>query len=102
MLLSKTVFLISQEIMVDSIMFHMLHFNIILGMDFLSHYRVEINYKKKKVQFWLENGEEFSFGEGRVLNTMISSLKVRKMLMKRCTWFFAHVISKPKEITQSL
>lgn len=51
MLLGKTVFLRGREIVMDLILFDMTDFDIILGMDFLSHYEVGINYKKKKVWF---------------------------------------------------
>lgn len=49
MMLGKTMFLRGREMMVDLTMVDMLDFDIILGMDFLSHYRVKINCKKKKV-----------------------------------------------------
>lgn len=48
MLLGETLFLRGREIMVNFIMFDMLDFNIILDMDFLSHYGVEIECKKRK------------------------------------------------------
>lgn len=61
----------------DLIVFDMLECNIILGIDFLSQYEVEINNKKKKVQFHLDDNEEFTFGESRVLNIMVSSVKAK-------------------------
>lgn len=36
-------------------------FNIILGRDFLNRYEVEIEYKRKKVKFTLEDGDMFNF-----------------------------------------
>lgn len=61
----------------DLIVFDMLDYNIILGIDFLSQYGVEINNKKNKLQFHLDDNEEFTFGEGRVLNIMVSSVKAK-------------------------
>lgn len=55
-------FLRVREIVVDLIVFDMSDSNIILGIDFFSLYKAEINYKKKKVCFQLENSKEFSFG----------------------------------------
>lgn len=42
-------FLTGREIVVDLMVFDMSDFDIILGIDFLSYYRVNIDYKKKKV-----------------------------------------------------
>lgn len=54
-------------------------FDAILGMDFLSKYGAEIDYKNKKVQFNLDNREEFNFGKGQVLSMMINSVNNRKI-----------------------
>lgn len=64
LLLGQTVVLKGQELIVYLIMFEMLDFDMIFGMDFLDKYEVKINCKKKKVKFSLENGDEFSFGKG--------------------------------------
>lgn len=34
-------------------------FNVVLGMDFLSWFGAKIDYRKKKVQFHLDDSEEF-------------------------------------------
>lgn len=49
MLLGETVTLKSKEMIVDLIVFEMLDFDVILGMNFLSCYGVAINCRKKKV-----------------------------------------------------
>lgn len=41
----------------DLIVFEMLDFNMILGMDFLGRKKVEIDYQCKKVLFCLKNGD---------------------------------------------
>ncbi|XP_044502571.1 uncharacterized protein LOC123223472 [Mangifera indica] len=94
MLLHQTVELKGRELIVDLIMFDMLDFDIILGMDFLSKYGAEIDCRKKKVKFNLDNGDEFSFSEGRLLSMMISSVRARKMLSKGCIGYLAHVVNK--------
>lgn len=72
MLLGETMFLSSWGMAIDLIVFDMLNFDIILGMDFLvdmnflSWYGAKIDYKKMKVLFH-SNNEEFIFGEGYVL-----------------------------------
>lgn len=50
--------------MVDLIVFKVLDFNMILGMDFLGGYKVKIYYRKKKVQFSLDNGDWFELRKG--------------------------------------
>lgn len=68
--------------LVNLILFKMSNFDMILGMDFISKYRVEIDCRKKKVRFSLDSKDEFTFGEGQVLSMMISSIKAQKMLNK--------------------
>lgn len=49
MLVGNSVFLRGHEMVIDLIVFDMSYFDIILRMDFLSCYRVEIDCRKKKV-----------------------------------------------------
>lgn len=44
-------------------MFEMPNFVMILDMECISRYGVEIDCKKKKVKFSVENGDKFFFGE---------------------------------------
>lgn len=37
------------------------NFDVILDMDFLNKYGVEIDCKKKKVRFSIDNGKQFTF-----------------------------------------
>lgn len=94
MSLGEIVTLRGWELALDLIVFDMFYFNVIWDMDLLSQYRVEINYKKKNVQFNWDDGNGFTFGESHVLNMMISSVKTRKMLSKRCPSYLTHIVSK--------
>lgn len=96
MLLSQIVGLKGRELIVNLIIFEMLDFDMILGMDFLNKYGAKIDCKKKKIKFNLESGDKFSFGEGRLLSLMVSSVKARKMLNKGCVGYLAQVINKYK------
>lgn len=49
MLIGEIISLGGQKMVVGLIVINMFNFDIILGMDILSRYGVEINYKKKKV-----------------------------------------------------
>lgn len=88
--------------MVDLVIFYMSNFDLILGMDFLEQYRVEIDYQRKKFMFTLKLGEELSFGKGHQKSITISCVKERKMLSKGCYSYLAYMVSKDKDKSQSL
>lgn len=88
--------------MVDLVIFYMSNFDLILGMDFLEQYRVEIDYRIKKVMFTLKVGEKLSFGKGHQKSMIISCVKKRKMLSKGCYRYLAYMASKDKDKSQSL
>ncbi|XP_031275527.1 uncharacterized protein LOC116134023 [Pistacia vera] len=79
-LMGELVTIKGRDMMVDLIVFNMPNFDIILGMDFLSRYGAEIDCRRKKVKFNLDNGDNFIFGEGHPTSMMISAAKARKML----------------------
>lgn len=49
MLIGKTISLRGRKLVIDFIVIDMLNFDVILDIDFLSRYEVEIDYRKKKV-----------------------------------------------------
>lgn len=63
-LLDERVTLRARDTLVDLIVFDMLNFDMILGMDFLSQYEAEIVCRKKTVRFYLDNLEKFTFKKG--------------------------------------
>lgn len=77
------------------------YFNVILDVDFLSRYGTEIDYRKKKGWFHLDDGEEFTFGEGQ-LSMMISNIKARKTLSKECMSYLTHIVNKLDKLVSSL
>lgn len=87
---------------IDLIVFDMSDFEMILGIDFMSWYGFEIDYKKKKVWFHLDDGKEFIFNEGHVLSMMINNIKARKMLSKGCMGYLTHGMRKTDDIVLSL
>lgn len=102
MLLGKTVALRGKEMEINLIVFDMSDFDMILGIDFLSLYRAEIDYRKKEVRFHLDNGEKFTFDEGHVLSMMISGIKTKKLLSKGYMDYLAHVVGKDDDLVLSL
>lgn len=79
------------------IVINMPYFDMIFDMNFLSKYGVEIDYRKKKVRFTLDDGKEFTFGEGQVLNMIINSVKIEKILSKWCITYLEHIVNKSNE-----
>lgn len=63
---------------IDLIVFDMSYFDIILRMDFLSCYRVEIDCRKKKVQFQLDDDEKFTFWRGSCVEFDDQQCKTQK------------------------
>lgn len=82
------------QLLMDLIVFEILNFNMILGMDFLWRNRAKINCRHKKVQFNIENEDQFEFDEGCIKSLMIIVFKVKKMLSKRFISFLAYRVSK--------
>lgn len=77
-------------------------FDIIIGINFLSCYGHEIDYRKKKVQFHLYDGEKFTLREGHVLSLLIKSVKARKTLSKGYMGYLVHDMNKFNESISSL
>lgn len=67
LLLDKAITLRGRDMITDLIVFNMLEFIVILGMDFHSRYGAEIDYRKKKVRFHLDDGRKFTFDDGGML-----------------------------------
>ena len=72
----------------------MLDFDVILSMDWLSNHRASMNYFIKKIRFEKPKYPEFEFaGDRRVLPTcVISALEAKRLLLKRCESYLAHVV----------
>lgn len=65
--------IIGRKVIIYFIIFDIPDFDIILGMDFLKRYEVEIDYRRKKVKFTFEDSD--------ILHGMIISyVKARSML----------------------
>lgn len=94
MLLGKTMSLRGKYMTTNLVVLDMLNFNVILDMDFLSYFEAKINCRKKKVRFYLDENDEFTFDEGKILSLMISSIKAKKLLSKGYIRYLAHVMSK--------
>lgn len=79
-------------IAIDLINIDMPDFNLTLGMDFLSRYRVEIDCRKKKIRFSMIMLS--SSHSERVKSSTFSYTKAKKILSKKCMTYFVHIILK--------
>ena len=72
----------------------MWHFDVILGMDWLSTHRALVDYFTKKVVFRKLRFPKLEFeGDRRVLPTcVISILEAKRLLHKGCEAYLAHMI----------
>lgn len=61
----------------------MSNFSMILGINFLKKNGPKIDYQCKKVQFSLENENQFKFGKRHIKSMIINIIKAKKMLSMR-------------------
>ncbi|XP_035547382.1 uncharacterized protein LOC118348916 [Juglans regia] len=82
----------------DLIVFHMVGFDVILGMDWLASYRASIDCAKKEVVFRPPNEGEFRFtgSKVRLAPPIISAIQVGKLLRDGCQGFLACVVEALK------
>ena len=71
----------------------MLEFDVILGMDWLDKYNANINHHMKSLVLKPQGEEEIIFQGDRseVSINLISAMKARRLLVKGCQGYLAHV-----------
>ena len=90
-----------QEFPVDLVALDMRDFDVVLGMDWLSHHRATIDCYKKEVKLNRPGKMEVKFrGLRKELSScMISAMTTQKMLRKGCQGYLAYVVETGKEGT---
>ena len=90
-----------QEFPADLMALDMRDFDVVLGMDWLSHHRATLDYYKKEVKLHRSGKLEVKFrGIRRELSSsMISALAAQRMLRKGCQGYLAYVVETGKEGT---
>ena len=88
-----------RELCADLVIFDMIYYDVILGIDFLSKYGAMIDCKAKTIGFKPPGEEMFTFfGDRRSSQKMfISAMQARKRIANRCTGYLASVINTTKE-----
>ena len=90
-----------QEFPTDLVALDMRDFDVVLGMDWLSHHRSTLDCYKKEVKFHRPGKLEVKFnGIRRELSSnMISAMVAQRMLRKGCQGYLAYVVETEKEGT---
>ena len=90
-----------QKFPADLVALDMRDFDVVLGMDWLSHHRATLGCYKKEVKLHRLGKMEVKFrGISRELSSsMISAMAAQKMLRKGCQGYLAYVVETRKEGT---
>ena len=90
-----------QEFPTDLMALDMRDFDVVLGMDWLSHHRATLDCYKKEVKLHKPGKLEVKFrGTRRELSSsIISALAAQRMLRKGCQGYLAYVVETGKEGT---
>ena len=90
-----------QEFPADLVALDMRDFDVVLGMDWLSHHRATLDCYKKELKFHKQGKLEVKFrGMRRELSSnMISAMAAQRMLRKGCQGYLAYVVETEKEGT---
>ncbi|XP_074327758.1 uncharacterized protein LOC141665674 [Apium graveolens] len=81
----------------DRIPFELGEFDVILGIDWLSQHKENIDFKKKIMIFTEVNIKVNDQGK-RQENKFLSILKARKLLRQGCEAYLAHIVDTKKEV----
>ena len=90
-----------QEFPADLVALDMRDFDVVLGMDWLSHHRATLDCYKKEIKFHRPGKLEVKFrGIRRELSSnIISAMAAQRMLRKGCQGYLAYVVETGKEGT---
>ncbi|XP_074323256.1 uncharacterized protein LOC141660191 [Apium graveolens] len=78
--------------------FELGEFDVILGMDWLSQYKANIDCKKKKILMVTEDNIKVTSQGQRQEKKFLSILQTKKLLRQECEAYLAHVVDMEKEV----
>ncbi|KAL8125171.1 hypothetical protein AgCh_012737 [Apium graveolens] len=81
---------------VDLIPFELGEFDVILGMDWLSPHKANIDYKKKYL-LYIEDNVRVTYQGQKQEKKFISIMEARKLLRQGCEAYLAHVVDTEKK-----
>ncbi|KAL8147136.1 hypothetical protein AgCh_004741 [Apium graveolens] len=82
---------------VDLIPFELGDFDVILGMDWLSLYKANIDCKKKRVVMHTPDNKRISYQGQRQDRKFLSVMQAKRLLRQGCEAYLAHVVDTKKE-----
>ncbi|KAL8115138.1 hypothetical protein AgCh_021822 [Apium graveolens] len=82
---------------VDLIPFELGDFDIILGMDWLSLYKANIDCKKKRVVMYTPDNKRISYQGQRQDRKFLSVMQAKRLLRQGCEAYLAHVMDTKKK-----
>ncbi|KAL8119480.1 hypothetical protein AgCh_016850 [Apium graveolens] len=82
---------------VDLIPFELGDFDVILGMDWLSLYKANIDCKKKRVVMYTPDNKRVSYQGQRQDKKFLSVMQAKRLLRQGCEEYLAHVVDTKKE-----
>ncbi|XP_074374565.1 uncharacterized protein LOC141714972 [Apium graveolens] len=77
--------------------FQLGEFDVILGMDWLTNFSAQIDYKGKKVVLSTPQGKRVTFNGHKQARTFLPSKQAKKLIQKGCEAYLAYVVDKSKE-----
>ncbi|XP_074337220.1 uncharacterized protein LOC141674411 [Apium graveolens] len=82
----------------DLIPFELGEFDVILGIDWLSQHKANIDCREKKIVMFTEDNAKVNFQGQRQEKKFLSILKAKKLFKQGCEAYLAHVVDTEKEI----
>ena len=83
---------------VNLIPFKLGEFDVILGIDWLTNYNAQIDYKEKKVTLESSDGVKVVFKGQKQAKKFLTIIQAKKLLRQGCEAYLAHVVDKQKDV----
>ncbi|KAL8133885.1 hypothetical protein AgCh_009088 [Apium graveolens] len=87
----------SDVVAADLIPFQLGEFDVILGMDWLSQHKANIDCKKRKIAMHTKNNVRINYQGQKQEKKFLSLLEAKKLLGQGCKAYLAHIIDTEKE-----
>ncbi|KAL8147548.1 hypothetical protein AgCh_005033 [Apium graveolens] len=74
-------------------------FDVIIGMNWLTNFSAQIDYRNKKVVLSTPEGKRVTFNDHKQARTFLTSMQANKLIVKGCEAYLAYVVDKSKEVS---
>ncbi|XP_074346904.1 uncharacterized protein LOC141685713 [Apium graveolens] len=86
---------------VNLIPFQSGEFDVILGMDWLTSFSAQIDYKDKRVVLSTHQGKKVMFKGQKQTQTFLTLMQAKKLIRKGCEAYLVYVVDKGREVSNS-